>query len=350
MNGTTPEDASLLDAVRGVRWPARQLVSAGAHGVHRSRRRGAAAEFTEYRPYSQGDDPRRLDWKLLARSDRAFIRLSDDHALLPTVFAVDTSPSMAFPVETLGKRHHARRLTLALASIAHAAGDPVGLCLAPAALGTGDKGERDGRGTGPGALAWKRGLGLASGNDRDSRRGRGPGALDSRGAQAPANGRAILTLPPRTRSGVVGDIASALGSNASAGPASLARLFSAAAAVARGARVVLVSDFLTNAADATAVLAAARVLGGAGGEVYAIHVVSPEELDPSVRNVSVEDPEDPSLRRPLIGTARHAYIQAFADWRATVARDWRAAGATYILSATDEAPDHAVRRIVASPS
>ena len=119
-------DAALFDAIRGVRWPAKRRVPAAAHGVHRSRRRGSAAEFTEYRPYAQGDDPRRIDWKLLARSDRACVRLSDDHALLPTMFIIDSSASMAFPVDTLAKWHHARRLTLALASIAHAAGDPVG--------------------------------------------------------------------------------------------------------------------------------------------------------------------------------------------------------------------------------
>ena len=72
----------LLDALRGVRWPARRAVAAAPAGAHRSKQRGTAGEFTEYRLYRQGDDPRALDWKLLARSDRAFVRLSDDRALL----------------------------------------------------------------------------------------------------------------------------------------------------------------------------------------------------------------------------------------------------------------------------
>ena len=281
-------DATLLDAVRGVRWPARRRVPAAAHGVHRSRRRGSAAEFTEYRPYAQGDDPRRIDWKLLARSDRAFVRLSDDHALLPTIFAVDTSASMAFPTQTLAKWHHARRLALALASIAHAAGDPVGLLLAPAAL----------------------------------------------------------ALPPRTRRSIVTELADALSAVEPKGAVSLERLISAAVTIARGARVVMISDYLTDPEDLAATLAAARAVGG---EVHAIHVVAAEELAPPMRDVSVEDPEDPTMRRPLVGAARAAYDREFAAWRTSIARDWRAASATYVMTTTDEPAEHAVRRIVASP-
>jgi uncharacterized protein (DUF58 family) len=282
-------DAALLDAVRGVRWPARRRVPAAAHGAHRSRRRGAAAEFTEYRPYAQGDDPRRLDWKLLARSDRAFIRLSDDHALLPTIFAVDASASMAFPSGTLAKWNHARRLTLALASLANSAGDPAGLVL-----------------TAPSAPV----------------------------------------MPPRTRRTVVAELGDALGAVEPRGAASLARTLSAVAALAHEARIVLVSDFLTDAEDLAATMAAARALGG---DFYAIHVVAAEELSPTARDVSVEDPEDPTVRRPLVGSARAAYDREFAAWRTALARDWRAAGATYVMTTTDEPADHAVRRIVASP-
>jgi uncharacterized protein (DUF58 family) len=293
---STLNDAELLDAVRGVRWPARRRVPAAAHGVHRSRRRGAAIEFTEYRPYAQGDDPRRIDWKLLARSDRAFVRLSDDHALLPTVFAVDNSASMAFPATTLAKWHHARRITLALAAVAHGAGDPVGLVLAPSAL----------------------------------------------------------AFAPRTRRTVITELAEALGAAAPHGSMSLERAMSAVVQMAREARIVIVSDFLTDAEDMAATLAAARAIGGGGGgggggEVYAIHVVAAEELSPPARDVSVEDPEDPTLRRPLVGSARAAYDREFAAWRTHTAREWRAAGATYVMTTTDEPVDRAVRRIVASP-
>jgi uncharacterized protein (DUF58 family) len=118
---------ALLDALRGVAWPARDSIMGGASGTHRSRLRGLSAEFTEYRPYRQGDDPRRLDWKLLARTDRAFLRITSDRATLATVLLVDTSQSMFFPAEGAAKWRMTRLLAVALAAVARAAGDPVGL-------------------------------------------------------------------------------------------------------------------------------------------------------------------------------------------------------------------------------
>jgi hypothetical protein len=94
---------ALLDAVRGVHWQARRAVANAASGSHQSRQRGTSAEFTEYRLYRQGDDPRRIDWRLLGRSDRAYIRLATDRAILPTTIVLDASASMAFPVATREK-------------------------------------------------------------------------------------------------------------------------------------------------------------------------------------------------------------------------------------------------------
>src|SRR5215212_3728509 len=125
-----PDYAALLDSVRGIRWPARSAVRGGIPGAHTSRMRGSSAEFTEYRPYRQGDDLRRIDWKLFARSDRAYIRLSNDRSILPTMVVLDASASMAFPVETNGKWRLAAQLGVGLAAVARNGGDPVGLLLA----------------------------------------------------------------------------------------------------------------------------------------------------------------------------------------------------------------------------
>ena len=114
---------ALLDAVRGVRWPARRAVPGGAPGAHQARRRGIAPEFAEYRPYRQGDDPRRVDWRLLARSDRAYIRLAPNRAVLGTTLVVDASASMAFPARDPNKWSLARELAMALAAVAHAGAD-----------------------------------------------------------------------------------------------------------------------------------------------------------------------------------------------------------------------------------
>ena len=89
-----------------------------------------ASDFNEYRPYRQGDDPRRLDWKLLARTDRAYLRITDDNATRSTLILVDASASLAFPPATMAKWVQACRLAVGLASVARNDGDPVGLVVA----------------------------------------------------------------------------------------------------------------------------------------------------------------------------------------------------------------------------
>ena len=94
---------SLLDAIRGVKWPALRAVSGALPGAHHSRLRGSRPELSEYRVYRQGDDPKRIDWRLLARSDRAYIRLAEDRSIVSTLIVVDATASMAFPPRSFGK-------------------------------------------------------------------------------------------------------------------------------------------------------------------------------------------------------------------------------------------------------
>jgi uncharacterized protein (DUF58 family) len=288
-----PHDyALLLDQVRALRWPARRRVGGNLPGAHRARLRGSTGEFSEYRAYRQGDDPRRLDWRLLARSDRAYVRLADDHALLPTLVIVDASASMAFPegsdaATRHGKWRTACALGVGLAAVAHAAGDPVGL-----SVGGGSGGE-------------------------------------------------ARTLPPRSRRGVVQEMARALDAVTPAGSGALAPFL---ARVPASSRLVLISDFLGEDADALRQGAAAHA--ARGGDVHALHVVASEELSPPRDLALAVDPEDARLRRPFDAAARAAYVARFAEWRTELARAWRRAGAAYALVATDEPPARAVRRIV----
>jgi len=64
-------------------------------GVHRSRSRGAGLEFAQYRAYEPGDEPRQVDWKLYARSDRFFVREAERDSPLDVWLLVDTSASMS---------------------------------------------------------------------------------------------------------------------------------------------------------------------------------------------------------------------------------------------------------------
>lgn len=269
---------ALLDAVRGVRWPARRPVPGGAPGAHQARTRGIAPEFAEYRPYHQGDDPRRIDWKLLARSDKAFIRLAPDHATLGTTFLVDASASMGFE----GKWTLAKRLVVALAAVAHASADPVGLIVASA-----EHGRR---------------------------------------------------LPARARGGVVAEIARTLDAVPCAGTVELAPLVALSAS-----RCVVVTDALGDADALRRALARHRAQGG---EAHLLHVVARRELEPGDESVLATDPEDERVARPLVPDTRDAYRARFAEWRAALAHAVRAEGIAYQELRDDAPVDQLVRRVV----
>src|SRR5258708_29625623 len=105
---------ALLDAVRGVRWPAVRRVAGATLGAHPSRLRGNSSEFSEFRPYRQGDDPRRVDWRLLPRSDRAYVRLTTDPPPLRPALLLGASASLAFPPPPFTQRGHPPGLPRAL--------------------------------------------------------------------------------------------------------------------------------------------------------------------------------------------------------------------------------------------
>jgi len=75
---------------------ARSQAGEGRLGQHRSRLYGEGTEFAEYKPYAPGDDPRQLDWKVLARSDRLVVRRFETERVLHAEFIVDVSASMDF--------------------------------------------------------------------------------------------------------------------------------------------------------------------------------------------------------------------------------------------------------------
>ncbi|MFN2397412.1 MAG: DUF58 domain-containing protein [Gemmatimonadaceae bacterium] len=277
---------AIIDALRGVTWPARRPSRGATSGTHRSRLTGVSSEFTQYRPYRQGDDPRRLDWKLLARTDRAYMRITSDRAIMETVLIVDASASMAFPERTNEKWVQACRVSVGLAAVAHASGDPVGLLV--------------------------------------------PGATRT------------VQLPARTRRGIVAELARTLDGIE---PAGGALLTPALQVVRRTARVVIVSDLLGDGDD---LLRSARELA-IEGEVYAVHIVARAELNPTGPAIMATDPEHPEIKRPLVLATRDEYIRAFAEWRAETARAWRAAGAVYTEVVTDEPAAHAIRRITRAP-
>ena len=89
-------DLHALSALEHMRFTTRHRIEGAYSGRHTSRQQGGAGEFVDYREYVGGEDLRRLDWKVLARSGRAYIRLYQDETNLLCTLLVDASGSMRF--------------------------------------------------------------------------------------------------------------------------------------------------------------------------------------------------------------------------------------------------------------
>jgi len=114
----------------GLRLTARRAVDLQGLGLHHSRSRGAGLEFAQYRAYERGDEPRAIDWKLYARSDRFFVRESERESPLALWILVDASASMAQADDDRpgwSRLAAARGLAACLAELALRQGDRFGL-------------------------------------------------------------------------------------------------------------------------------------------------------------------------------------------------------------------------------
>lgn len=120
-------DAKALMAIRNLELRARVVVQGFWNGLHRSPYHGFSVEFTEYREYTPGDDPRYLDWKLYARSDRYYIKKFEDETNLRCHLLVDNSRSMRFGSLAHTKSEYANTLAATLAWFLFQQGDATGL-------------------------------------------------------------------------------------------------------------------------------------------------------------------------------------------------------------------------------
>src|SRR5207302_935491 len=112
----------LLDPAEVARFGGIEIVAQGVvegflSGIHRSPFRGFSVEFTEHRAYQPGDELRYLDWKILARADRLFVKQFEQETNLRAMILVDASRSMAWrgAPNRLTKPAYADRLAAALA-------------------------------------------------------------------------------------------------------------------------------------------------------------------------------------------------------------------------------------------
>jgi uncharacterized protein (DUF58 family) len=128
------ERLDLLDPLEVARLGGLEVVTEGVvegflAGLHRSPRRGFSVEFAEHRMYQPGDELRYIDWKLLGRNDRVYVKQFEEETNLRAMLVCDVSASMAWggSAASLPKLEYARHLVAALAMVLLRQRDATGL-------------------------------------------------------------------------------------------------------------------------------------------------------------------------------------------------------------------------------
>ncbi len=276
-------DLSLCSRLRFVTHRRRR---GGTWGERRSTRRGAGIEFADYRDYTPGDDPRRVDWNLYARLDRPYVRLFEEEEDLAVTVVLDGSGSMGWEAPEADGAGAARwpmalRLSTALGAIALLKGDALrGMLLRGDSI----------------AAAWPR-----------------------------ARGRAAV---PRWTNWIA-DLTPGGSSNLGAALKALAQ---------RPIRPGLLL-LLTDGYDPAGLRAGITALAARGHEVALLHLLTPEEIDPELHgDLRLVDVETEAQREITVDGARlAAYRRHFEAWQADLRKLAGQHRGRYALLRTDMA-------------
>jgi uncharacterized protein (DUF58 family) len=127
-------DPTRLAKLGNLQLLARAVVEGYISGLHRSPFKGFSAEFAEYREYLPGDDLKRFDWKVFARSDRQYIREYEEETNMTVTLLLDASGSMAYRSDGISKLAYGCYLAAALTYLMVQQRDQVGLVIFDEAL------------------------------------------------------------------------------------------------------------------------------------------------------------------------------------------------------------------------
>lgn len=120
-------DPNVLSSIQSFDWLIKALAKGAVQGTKWSRKIGVGQEFSQYRPYSQGDDLRRLDWKMYGKTERFYIKESDIETDISISFFLDDSPSMKYEEGDWSKFNLSKAMIGTLAFIANHNGDQFAL-------------------------------------------------------------------------------------------------------------------------------------------------------------------------------------------------------------------------------
>lgn len=118
-----------LSSINTLEFLAKKIVEGFISGLHKSPFHGFSVEFSQHKPYIQGDNLRFMDWKVYARTDRYYIKQFEEETNLRCSLLLDISRSMEFKSAVLSKIQYASILTAALSYILLKQRDATGLVL-----------------------------------------------------------------------------------------------------------------------------------------------------------------------------------------------------------------------------
>ena len=104
-------DRELLTRLEALQIPSRRRMRQQHRGEKTSLRKGSSLEFSDYREYLQGDDIRRIDWNVYARTERLYLKLFFEEESRPVLLLIDGSESMGFGSPAKFARPHSCRLS-----------------------------------------------------------------------------------------------------------------------------------------------------------------------------------------------------------------------------------------------
>lgn len=119
----------LIARISRLELTARRIVDGFLSGKNKSSRHGFSVEFVEHREYSPGDDLRHLDWKVLGRMDRYYIKRYEEETNITAMILLDASASMLYGSGAATKFELGAHAAAALGYLLHRQRDAVGLAL-----------------------------------------------------------------------------------------------------------------------------------------------------------------------------------------------------------------------------
>ena len=122
-------DPDSLRQLQHLSLSSRALAEGTMTGQHRSPFKGLSTEFADHRQYVKGDDLKRLDWRVYARTERYYIKRFEENTNLKTYILVDCSASMGYASEDVTKYDYACHLAAGLAYVIIKNSDSAGMVL-----------------------------------------------------------------------------------------------------------------------------------------------------------------------------------------------------------------------------